>query len=129
MVVDPKANPKMNPKRGEIWWIRFSSDKFPAVGDEIQKMRPAVVISTNNANRLALRLVVPLTNWNPAFENYFWHVTVAPSSVNNLSKVSSADTFQTRSVSLERFDARLGVLEGELLKDVALALSMVIEEN
>jgi mRNA-degrading endonuclease toxin of MazEF toxin-antitoxin module len=38
-------------------------------------------------------------------------------------------TFQTRSVSLERFAKHLGVLEGELLKDVALALSMVIEEN
>ncbi len=44
--------------RGEVWWINFE----PSVGGEVQKQRPAVVISNDQANRFANRLqVVPLT--------------------------------------------------------------------
>ncbi len=44
--------------RGEVWWVNFE----PSVGGEIQKQRPAVIISNDNANRSLNRLqVVPLT--------------------------------------------------------------------
>lgn len=46
-------------KRGEVWWVEFD----PAVGSEIQKMRPAVIVSNDAANRhLARVVVVPLTS-------------------------------------------------------------------
>jgi len=45
-------------KRGEVWWVEFD----PAVGTEIRKTRPAVIVSTDAANRnLARVVVVPLT--------------------------------------------------------------------
>ncbi|HKP52197.1 MAG TPA: type II toxin-antitoxin system PemK/MazF family toxin [Chloroflexia bacterium] len=45
--------------RGEVWWINFD----PSVGGEIQKRRPAVIISTDASNRYLNRLqVVPLTS-------------------------------------------------------------------
>lgn len=46
-------------KKGEVWWVSFSS----SLGGEIQKTRPAVVVSNNAAN-LALNrvVVVPLTS-------------------------------------------------------------------
>jgi mRNA interferase MazF len=47
------------PRRGEIWLIDFD----PAVGAEIRKVRPAVVISIDSIGRLPLRLVVPVTDW------------------------------------------------------------------
>lgn len=46
-------------KRGEVWRIEFD----PAVGTEIRKMRPAVIVSNDAANRnLARVVVVPLTS-------------------------------------------------------------------
>ena len=45
-------------KRGEVWWVSFD----PAVGSEIQKTRPAIIVSNDSANRNLKRVVVvPLT--------------------------------------------------------------------
>ena len=46
-------------KRGEVWWVAFD----PALGSEIQKTRPAIIISNDAANRNLKRVVVvPLTS-------------------------------------------------------------------
>lgn len=45
-------------KRGEVWWVRFG----PAVGGEMRKQRPAVVVTNNVALAHLNRVqVVPLT--------------------------------------------------------------------
>jgi len=45
--------------RGEVWWVEFD----PAVGSEIRKTRPAVIVSNDSANRHLSRIVViPLTS-------------------------------------------------------------------
>ena len=49
------------PNRGEIWLVDFD----PAVGAEIRKLRPALVISVNTMRRLPLWTVVPITDWKP----------------------------------------------------------------
>ena len=46
-------------KRGEVWWVNFD----PSVGGEIQKQRPAVILSNDTSNKHLNRLqVVPLTS-------------------------------------------------------------------
>ncbi len=47
------------PKRGEIYWIKLD----PTVGSEIQKTRPAVVISNDSQNKISQRIIIaPITS-------------------------------------------------------------------
>lgn len=49
----------LRPKRGEVWWINFD----PTLGSEVRKVRPAVVISNDSANKYLSRIqVVPFTS-------------------------------------------------------------------
>ncbi len=41
-------------RRGEVWWVAFD----PSVGGEIQKTRPAVIVSNDSANISLNRLQV-----------------------------------------------------------------------
>jgi mRNA interferase MazF len=47
------------PRRGEVWLVAFD----PSVGGEIQKTRPAMVISNDSANAVLNRIqVVPISS-------------------------------------------------------------------
>jgi mRNA interferase MazF len=99
----------------------------PTVGDEIRKMRPAVVTSRDALGVLALRVVVPVTAWQDRFQGCDWLVRVEPDSANNLDKPTAADALQVRSISTRRFVRRLGQLADADLNRVLEGLKSVFE--
>ncbi len=46
-------------KRGEVWWVNLD----PTVGTEINKTRPAIILSNDSANKFLNRVqIIPLTS-------------------------------------------------------------------
>jgi mRNA interferase MazF len=111
-----------NPKRGEIWRVDFD----PSVGAELQKSRPALVVSADGIGRLPLRIVVPITEWKPHYASFIWFVELPPDRFNGLSKISGADTFQVKSLALQRFQSKIGVVTPAQLEDVAAAIAVCV---
>src|SRR4051812_5951647 len=108
------------PGRGEVWLVDFD----PAVGAEIRKVRPALVVSVDAVGRLPLRLVVPITDWKPQYAAYPWFTAIPADATNGLSKDSGADAFQIKSVALSRFVRQLGSVTAAQLDDVAAAIAL-----
>ncbi len=99
-------------------------DFNPSVGEEIAKVRPAVVVSNDLIAGLKLKIVVPLTaNSNPRE----WHVRIQPSVANGLKKQSLADCNQMKSVSEDRFKKKIGTLTGADMDQVKWALAKVLD--
>jgi mRNA interferase MazF len=111
-----------NKDRGEIWLVDFD----PSTKPEQQKTRPALIVSDPNIGKLALKVVVPITDWKERYDNYAWMVRLDPTPSNGLSKVSSADTFQLKSVSLSRFRKFVGVVSMEDMAHVECAMKSVL---
>ncbi len=109
--------------RGEIWRVRLN----PTEGDEIQKARPCLIVSSDHVGKLRLRVVVPLTEWRDSFRTVPWMVQIDPDRGNGLAKASAADAFQVRSVSVQRFVEKCGVVSDEQLQDVVAAVGIVLE--
>ncbi len=100
--------------QNEIWLIEF----FPNRGDEIGKIRPAIIINDDKAGKLKLRTVVPITDWKERYKYYPWMIDIDADSSNGLSKRSAIDCFQVKSLSTSRFIKQLGVLSSDLIFDI-----------
>lgn len=110
-------------KQGEIWLI----DLDPTKGAEIQKKRPAIIINDNRLGKLPLRVVVPITDWKDRYNIAPWMVKIEPSEINRLSKISSADCFQIRSLSQERLIKKLGNIDDNMLDEIKEAIKKVLD--
>lgn len=109
-------------KRGEIWRINLD----PTVGAEIRKTRPAVIVSVDEVGVLPLRVIVPLTEWKDRYAAAPWMVRVDPDERNGLDKVSCADTFQVRSVSVSRFVQKVGEVSPEVMSSIEQSLAITL---
>lgn len=89
-------------RRGEVWWVDFA----PAVGGEIKKRRPAVIVSNNAANRVLNRVqVVPLTSNTTKL-----YPSEARITIQGVESKAMADQLTTADKS--RLKEKVGVLSG-----------------
>ena len=112
----------MRPKRGEIWLVQFE----PQSGAEIQKTRPAVILSIGELEKIPLRIVVPIREHKPHHDQISFFITLQPTRGNGLSKVSSVDCTQVKSFALERFIKRLGSVPESQLTEITEAVGLCI---
>ena len=110
-------------KRSEIWQINLD----PTTGAEIKKTRPVVIINDDSMGTLPLRVILPLTDWKNHYAVSPWMVKIEPDEYNNISKISSIDCFQIRSVSTTRFIRKIGEVDTTILTAIESAISLVLK--
>ena len=110
-------------KQGEVWLVNLD----PTVGSEIKKTRPAIIVNNNNLGKLPLKIIVPLTDWKDRYSIAPWMVKVTPDKHNNLSKDSSADCFQIRSVAEERLIKKLGSINANIIENIRKSIAIVLK--
>jgi len=108
--------------RGEIWLV----DLEPTVGAEMNKIRPAVIINDNKLGKLPLKLIVPITGWKEHYSIAPWMIKIEPNKANGLSKISSIDCFQIRSVFQGRLVEKLGDITLEDINKVHESILKVL---
>lgn len=99
-------------KRGEVWWVNFD----PSIGGEIRKMRPAIIVSNDAANKHLNRVqVVPLTS-------NVGRVYPSEALINFQGKRVKAMADQLTTASKLRLVNRAGVLSRADLQQVEHAI-------
>ena len=95
-----------------MWWVDFA----PAIGGEIQKARPAVVVSNNAANQYSNRVqVIPLSsNTSKLYQS--------DAKIIVQERESKAMADQIRTVAKERLGTCIGELSPNDMRKVELAI-------
>jgi mRNA interferase MazF len=102
----------VKPKRGEIWWVNFD----PSTGSEIKKLRPAIIVSNDSANKYLDRYqVIPLTS-------SITRVYPGECLIKVNKKQGKAMSNQIMSIS----KMRLGKKLGKVTREEALAIDSAI---
>jgi mRNA interferase MazF len=109
--------------QGEIWLINLD----PTIGAEMRKTRPALIISNDVFVSLPLKIILPITDWKEHYSISPWMIQLLPSQTNGLTKLSSIDCFQIRSVSENRLIRKIGNVSEEIMPKINPAISQVIE--
>ena len=105
--------------RGEVWLINFE----PAVGGEIRKKRPAIIVSNNAANRNLNRVqVVPITS-NVS------RIYPSEALVMLQGRQGKAMADQLTTVSKQRIMNKVGELTREEMAAVELAIRLQLGLN
>ena len=110
-------------KPGDIYLVNLD----PTIGDEIQKTRPVVVLNGGDSKSLRLAIVVPVTGWQPRWEDNAFFLTLRPEPSHGLTKRSVVDCFQMRALSHRRFIKFLGTLSPEEMDRIKSACALILD--
>ena len=115
-------------RRGEIRMVNFD----PSLGNEVNKLRPAIIVSNDAANSMAETLgrgvvtVIPVTS---RIERVLPFQVLLRASNTGLPRDSKAQAEQIRSVSALRVGAKVGIVPHDVMKLVedAVRLQLAID--
>jgi len=104
-------------KKREVYWVNFD----PAMGSEIQKERPAVIVSNNVSNAILSRVqVVPLSsNYSKVFKS--------EALVYVKGEPHKAIADQIRTISKKRVSNRIGKISIADMNKIKKALRFQLE--
>ena len=109
-------------KQGEIWLVNIGSEETK----EIQLTKKAVVVNEDAIGELPLKIAIPITDWKEKHKIVPWMVNIKANLHNGLSRDSSADCVQIRSISDDRFLKKIGKVSDSVLNDIKKGLSKVL---
>ncbi len=100
--------------RGEVWWINFD----PAIGGEIRKKRPAVILSNDSSNKYLNRVqVIPITsNMDSLYPS--------EALITLKGKTNKAMADQLTTVSKLRLISRMGKLPDQEIRKIEHAIKV-----
>jgi mRNA interferase MazF len=111
-----------NPKRFEIWLVNWN----PARGSEQEGIRPALVVQTDAGNtNLNYPNTIVLALSTKGREIPF-HIKIEPSTINGLKDISFVKCEQILTISKERLQEKIGILETNYTEEVEKALKLVL---
>ena len=110
------------PQRGEIYLTALD----PAVGHEIRKTRPALVIQNDISNQYGQTTIVAAITSKVNTPPYPNEVLIQPSAASGLQLASTVRLDQVRTVDRQRLVTRLGMVDaGTMAKvDEAIKISL-----
>ena len=116
----------MEIKKFDIWLLDFD----PTVWSEIQKTRPAIVLSNDFFNISSWTIfVVPLSSAEPKIANSPFHFKIEKNAKTNLSIESYANVSQFRSVSKLRFIKKIWEVSEDFNEKVMKWLFSILDFN
>src|SRR6476469_9259596 len=112
-----------NPKRGEVWLVQLD----PTRGQEIQKTRPAVVISSEMFSSIPMRIIIPVATWQPKFQNRPFMILIQRTEENCLDADSAGNVLQVRSVTTQRFVRCIGKVSETVVQELVIGLIICVD--
>lgn len=114
-------------KRGEIYLVNFD----PSIGSEVNKARPAILVSTDTSNATVDRLgrgvltVVPVTSNTDRIFSFQVYLEATPTT--GLAKDSKAQAEQVRALDVRRLIHRMGSVDAVDMARLNAALRTHLE--
>ena len=111
------------PQRGELYWVNLD----PAIGSEIAKTRPALIISNDIGNQYAQRVIVAPVSSGSLGKIYPFEVHLH-SGEGGIARESKILLDQIRTLDKSRLGEQIGTLSAERMEEVnrAIRISLAV---